>query len=112
MVLEGAPEVNDIRHLTTLAGWVHARLTGRHVVGLCEASGIFPVDPETRTYDARMCELFDAKVAALGRDVPWNVAHGVSQSSPLGLSEPFARQRPPFAGKCVGDSASSAESVL
>ena len=84
MVLEGAPEVKDIRHLTTLAGWVHARLTGRHVVGLCEASGIFPVDPETRTYDARMCELFDAKVAALGRDVPWKVADILPQALSVG----------------------------
>ena len=84
MVLEGAPEVNDIRHLTTLAGWVHARLTGRHVVGLCEASGIFPVDPETRTYDARMSELFDAKIAALGRDVPWKVADILPQALSVG----------------------------
>ena len=46
--------------LTTLAGYVHWRLTGRTVLGVGDASGMFPVDPATRTYDARMVAAFDA----------------------------------------------------
>ena len=70
-ILDGAPEVGAIRRVTTLAGWVHARLTGRSAVGLCEASGIFPVDAATCGYDARMRTIFNARLAAAG--VSWKV---------------------------------------
>lgn len=53
-VLDDEPHVADVRSLTTLAGYVHRRLTGRHVLGVGDASGMFPVDPATRTYDAAM----------------------------------------------------------
>ena len=51
-VLEGQPHVARIAHLTTLAGYVHWRLTGEHVVGIGEASGIFPVDSGAAGWDA------------------------------------------------------------
>ncbi len=62
-VLDDEPHVPQIRSLTTLAGYVHRRLTGRHVLGVGDASGVFPVDPATRDYDARMLDQFDALVA-------------------------------------------------
>ena len=81
-VLDGAPEAGAIRRLTTLAGWVHARLTGKHAVGLCEASGIFPVDPAACGYDARMCAIFNARLASVG--VPWKVEDVLPEILPAG----------------------------
>ncbi|WP_298454675.1 xylulokinase [uncultured Cellulomonas sp.] len=58
-VLDDEPHVARVRTLTTLAGYVHRRLTGRHVLGVGDASGMFPVDPQTRDYDARMLGQLD-----------------------------------------------------
>ena len=60
-VLDGAAHVKDIACQTTLAGYVHYLLTGRRVLGLDDASGMFPVDPVTKTYDARMAAAFREK---------------------------------------------------
>ncbi|KQY24174.1 ATPase [Cellulomonas sp. Root485] len=52
--LDAEPHVPDIAFVTTLAGYVHWKLTGRKVLGIGDASGMFPIDPETRAYDAQM----------------------------------------------------------
>jgi len=62
-VLDDEPHVPQVRSLTTLAGYVHRRLTGRHVLGVGDASGMFPVDPATRGYDAGKLAQFDELVA-------------------------------------------------
>lgn len=62
-VLDGEAHVADIHHVTTLAGYVHARLTGEKVLGVGDASGMFPIDPATRDYDQRRVDLFDAHAA-------------------------------------------------
>jgi sugar (pentulose or hexulose) kinase len=53
-VLDDEPHVRQIDHLTTLAGYVHWRLTGLKVLGVGDAAGMFPIDPATGTYDAHM----------------------------------------------------------
>ena len=62
-VLDDEPHVPQIASFTTLAGYVHRMLTGRNVLGVGDASGMFPVDPATRTYDAGMLAAFDGLVA-------------------------------------------------
>lgn len=62
-ILDDEPHVTQVASLTTLAGYVHRVLTGRPVLGVGDASGMFPVDPATRTYDRRMLEAFDRLVA-------------------------------------------------
>ena len=71
-VLDSEPHVEQIRSFTTLAGYVHRRLTGRHVLGVGDASGMFPVDPATRQYDHEMLGRYDALVAGTdaGRRLP------------------------------------------
>ena len=59
-VLDGEEHVGAVAHLTTLAGYVHERLTGRRVLGVGDASGMFPVDPATGTYDTAMLATADA----------------------------------------------------
>ncbi len=65
-ILEGNEHVKDIRFLTTLAGYVHWQLTGEFVLGVGDASGMIPVDPATKTYDAAMVEKFDAILVSKG----------------------------------------------
>ena len=55
----GEPHVGDIDYQTTLEGYVHWKLTGRKVIGIGEASGMFPVDSATRGYDEKMLAQFD-----------------------------------------------------
>jgi len=64
-ILEQQAHVGQIAHLTTLAGYVHWRLTGEHIVGVGEASGMFPIDPLTADWDAQRMAAFDALVEPL-----------------------------------------------
>jgi sugar (pentulose or hexulose) kinase len=58
-ILNGEPHVKDIVFLTTLAGYVHWKLTGKKAAGVGDASGMFPVDSRTNTYNSRMVEQFN-----------------------------------------------------
>lgn len=69
--LNQEPHVKDIHFQTTLAGYVHWKLTGQKVVGVGEASGMFPIDSKTNTYDERMLELAGKRFAAA--KVPWQL---------------------------------------
>lgn len=55
-VLDHEDHIGQIAHLTTLAGYVHWLLTGRNVLGVGDASGMFPVDQNTCSYDAAMIQ--------------------------------------------------------
>jgi sugar (pentulose or hexulose) kinase len=63
-ILNREAHVREISHLTTLAGYVHLKLTGQKVLGVGEASGMFPIDSQTNDYDARMVELFNERLKA------------------------------------------------
>ncbi len=58
-ILDKEEHVKDIAFQTTLEGYVHYLLTGRKVIGVGEASGMFPFDPEKKGYDSRCLSLFD-----------------------------------------------------
>ncbi len=58
------PHVPKIRFLTTLAGYAHWKLTGRRVLGVGDASGMFPIDPATGDYDADLLGRYDHLVAS------------------------------------------------
>ncbi|RYZ05370.1 MAG: ATPase [Myxococcales bacterium] len=68
-ILEEQPHVARLARLTTLAGYVHWKLTGQHVVGVGEASGIFPIDPATADWDRERVAAYDALVAP--RQLGW-----------------------------------------
>ena len=74
-ILSGEAHVKDIAYLTTLAGYIHWRLTGEKVMGIGEASGMFPIDSNTNDYDAAMLEKFDRSGRALSRSLR-NLAGG------------------------------------
>ena len=62
-ILNEEAHVPDIGFLTTLAGYIHWKLTGEKVLGVGDASGMLPVDPDTGNYRADMVEKFEALVA-------------------------------------------------
>lgn len=65
-ILNGEEHVKDITFQTTLAGYIHWMLTGQKVLGVGEASGMFPIDPKTKNYYTDMIEKFDSLVADKG----------------------------------------------
>lgn len=81
-ILNGESHVKDIDCLTTLAGYVHYKLTGKKVLGVGDASGMIPVDPATKTYDAEMVRKFDELVAPKG--YPWKLLDILPESLPAG----------------------------
>jgi len=62
-ILNGEEHVKDIDFMTTLAGYVHYKLTGERVLGVCDASGMFPVDCAKCSYDEKMTDAFDGLAA-------------------------------------------------
>ena len=60
-ILDGEEHVGRIAFQTTLAGYIHFLLTGRRVLGINDASGMFPLDARTQTYDVRLAKLFRDK---------------------------------------------------
>ncbi|MCO5214463.1 MAG: FGGY-family carbohydrate kinase, partial [Caldilinea sp.] len=70
-ILNGEPHVREINHLTTLAGYVHWKLTGEQVLGIGEASGMFPIDSTINDYDAGRISQFDELLAA--QNMPWRL---------------------------------------
>ena len=70
-ILNGEDHVKDIEFFTTLAGYIHWKLTGQKVLGIGDASGMFPIDRETKQYHAAMIQKFDLLVA--DKNYPWKL---------------------------------------
>ena len=70
-MLSHEPHVPEIRFMTTLAGYVHFLLTGERVLGVGDASGMFPIDSAAGDYDAALLEHFDERCA--GERLPWKL---------------------------------------
>ena len=70
-VLNGEEHVKDIAFFTTLAGFIHWKLTGEKVLGIGDASGMFPIDSETNNYDEAMLEKFSSLENV--KQYSWNI---------------------------------------
>ena len=70
-VINGEEHVSRVHFLTTLAGYVHWKLTGKQVLGVGDASGMFPIDPATGQYDAEMLDKFEEMMVPKG--YPWKL---------------------------------------
>ncbi len=58
-ILNKEEHIDDIRFFTTLAGFIHLLLTGEKVLGIGEASGMFPIDEKTHDFDKEKITIFD-----------------------------------------------------
>src|SRR5574344_3143053 len=81
-ILNEESHVKDINFLTTLAGYIHWQLTGEKVLGIGDASGMLPIDPKTKNYDAVMVEKFDKLVAP--KDFSWKLTDILPKVLPAG----------------------------
>lgn len=70
-ILNNESHLSQISFLTTLAGYIHWKLTGNKVLGIGEASGVFPVDLQTKTYHSGMMEQFGKLTA--DKALPWTL---------------------------------------
>ena len=70
-ILNNEEHVGEIDYLTTLAGYIHWQLTGRRVMGVGEASGMFPIDSKTKDFDQKMIDAFENKENVL--KYPWKL---------------------------------------
>lgn len=70
-ILNGEEHVKDIRFMTTLAGYVHWRLTGERLLGVGDASGMFPITAGSCEYDKGMLLSFNKLIS--DRNYPWTL---------------------------------------
>ncbi len=81
-ILDEEAHIGDVYYLSTLAGYVHWKLTGQKVLGVGEASGMFPIDSRTNDYDARMVGLFNERLKA--KNIPWKLQDVLPRVLPAG----------------------------
>lgn len=65
-ILNNEKHVHKIDYVSTLAGYIHYLLSGKKVIGIGEASGIFPIDSSRLDYDQKMIDSFDAILSDKG----------------------------------------------
>ncbi len=81
-ILNGEDHVKNIAFFTTLAGYIHYMLTGEKVLGIGEASGMFPIDSEAMDYDQKMLDQFDALIRE--KHFPWKIRDILPKVLPAG----------------------------
>ena len=70
-ILNGEEHVKDVRYITTLAGYIHWKLTGKKVLGNGDAAGMFPIDIATKKFNEKMMDQFDELTAE--KNFPWKI---------------------------------------
>lgn len=68
-ILDNEPHIREIDFMTTLAGYVHWKLTGEKVIGVGDGSGMMPVDPATGDYDQTMIDKFESLTKKHGCEI-------------------------------------------
>ncbi|KQR31334.1 xylulokinase [Curtobacterium sp. Leaf154] len=116
-VLDDEPHVAEIAGVTTLAGYVHRRLTGRNALGVGDASGMFPIeggpvdsgpgDPGAKDFDPAMLATAQdliglpdlrsllPEVLVAGAEAGELTPEGAAWLDPTGTLEPGAPLCPP-----------------
>ena len=108
-ILNGEEHVKDIAFLTTLAGYIHWRLTGEKNMGVGEASGMFPIDSARLDYDEGMLRKFKALTgvdlrAILPRVLPAGERAGALTEAGARFLDPTGTLRPGIpVAPCEGD---------
>ncbi len=58
-ILDKEEHVKHLDFVSTLSAYIHWKLTGKRVIGIGDAAGMFPIDSNTYDYDAGMVKKFD-----------------------------------------------------
>lgn len=107
-ILSGEEHVKDIAFFTTLAGYIHWKLSGEKVLGIGEAAGMFPIDSTIMDFEQKMLDQFDGlhnfdwkirdilpKVLTAGEPAGVLTAEGARLLDPTGTLQPGAPMCPP-----------------
>lgn len=110
-ILDNENHVDHVAFMTTLSGYVHWRLTGKKVLGIGDASGVFPIDTATRDYDQGFLGAVDERVATrrksaklvellpqvlvAGQDAGHLTSSGAAWLDPTGTLQPGVIMCPP-----------------
>ena len=107
-ILSGEEHVKDIAFFTTLAGYIHWKLSGEKVLGIGEAAGMFPIDSTIMDFDQKMLDQFDGlhnfdwkirdilpKILVAGESAGVLTAEGARLLDPTGTLQPGAPMCPP-----------------
>ena len=107
-ILSGEEHVKDIAFFTTLAGYIHWKLSGEKVLGIGEAAGMFPIDSTIMDFDQKMLDQFDGlhnfdwkirdilpKVLTAGEPAGALSAEGARLLDPTGTLQPGVPMCPP-----------------
>lgn len=107
-ILSGEEHVKNIAFFTTLAGYIHWKLSGEKVLGIGEAAGMFPIDSTIMDFDQKMLDQFDGlhhfdwkirdilpRVLAAGEPAGILTAEGARLLDPTGTLQPGAPMCPP-----------------
>lgn len=70
-VINDEDHVNQIHYITTLSGYIHWRLTGNRSIGICDASGMFPIDQNSGDFDTEMVNTFTRLIEQ--KNYKWNL---------------------------------------
>lgn len=70
-ILNQEEHVARIHYMTTLAGYIHWKMTSEKVLGIGDAAGMFPIDSTTNQYDTTMLNTFDELVRS--HNVSWRI---------------------------------------
>lgn len=69
-ILNGEEHVKELSYITTLSGYIHWKMTGKRMLGVGDASGMFPIDSSTKDYYSKMVASFDEKISG---KYPWKL---------------------------------------
>lgn len=81
-IINGEEHVKSIDFFTTLAGYIHWKLTGKKVLGIGDASGMVPIDVETKNYDSKMIQDFNDLISE--KNYSWKLEEILPQAVPAG----------------------------
>lgn len=70
-ILNQEAHIMKIGYMTTLSGYIHWKLTGQKVLGINDASGVFPIDLKTKTFHKQMIKQFNQLVSP--HNIPWRL---------------------------------------
>ena len=72
-ILNNEEHVHEIDFLTTLSGYIHWQITGEKVLGIGDASGIFPIDSLTKDYSPTMIKKFENLI--IEKNYKWKLSN-------------------------------------
>lgn len=70
-IIQKEKHIDSVNYITTLSGYIHWKLTGKKVLGIGDASGMFPIDLNTKTFDNRMIQQFNELIK--DEHYPWKL---------------------------------------